>query len=105
MADEAGYLRSILDDVPSLVVENHLDEDVPGEELAAGDFARAALAEFLDPLDRDQHFANSFLHVEGADLLLEGGLGLVLIAPAGMDDIPFHRWLGGVCTSFRRWIV
>ena len=39
MADEAGDLRRILDHVPGLVVELHVDEDVAGEEFAARDLA------------------------------------------------------------------
>src|SRR6266446_682859 len=100
MADEAGYLRGVLDYMPGLVIKDHLNEDVAGEELAAGDLARAALAEFLNPLDRDQHLANPLFHVERSDPLLEGGFRLVLVARVGMDDIPFHRGLGGLSTRF-----
>src|SRR6266853_3804698 len=100
MADKAGYLRRILDYVPGLVVKDHLNEDVPGEKLAAGHLARAALAELLDPLDRHQHLANSLLHVERADSLLKRGLGLMLVARIGMDNIPFHRGLGSFGSGF-----
>src|SRR5271167_2320312 len=95
MPDEAGDFRRILYDVPGLVVEHHLHEDIAGEKFAAGDLARTALAEFLHALDRHQHLADLFFLVERADPLLEGGLGLVLVARVGVDDIPLHRGLGG----------
>src|SRR5208282_112625 len=95
MSDEAGDFRRVLDYVPGLVVEHHLHEDVAGEKLAAGNLARAALAEFLHALDRHQHLADFLFLVKRAHPLLERGLGLVLVARVGMDDIPFHRGLGG----------
>src|SRR5271170_3742361 len=95
MPDEAGDFRRILYDVPGLVVAHHLHEDIAGEKFAAGDLARTALAEFLHALDRHQHLADLFFLVERADPLLEGGLGLVLVARVGVDDIPLHRGLGG----------
>src|ERR1700691_2684277 len=100
MPDEAGNLRRILDDVPGLVVEHHLDEDVPGEKFAARDFARAALAEFLYALNRDQHLADFFFLMKRAYPLLERGLGLVLVARIGVDDIPLHYGLGGFGIGF-----
>src|SRR5208282_4837590 len=44
VSDEAGNFRRVLDDVPGLVVEHHLHEDVAGEKLAAGNLARARSA-------------------------------------------------------------
>src|SRR5208282_819070 len=100
VSDEAGNFRRVLDDVPGLVVEHHLHEDVAGEKLAAGNLARAALAEFLHALDRHQHLADLVFFVERAHPLLERSLGLVLVARIGMDDIPFHRGLGGFGDRF-----
>src|ERR1022692_3948130 len=93
---EASDLRRILDDVPGFVVEQHVDEDISGEELAARDLALAALAEFLHPLHRHQHGADLLLHVHRPHPFLERGLGLPLVARVGVDDVPFP-------VGFRLW--
>src|SRR5579885_45936 len=88
MADEAGDLRSVLDNVPGFIVEDHVHEDVTREKLARGDFALSALAQFLHALDRHQHLADFVFHMQGAHALFERGLGLV--ARVRVHHVPLH---------------
>src|SRR5438309_7056857 len=86
-AEEAGDLGRRLDDVPGLVVELHVDEDVAGEELA-----RRGLLLPLDQLDhllrRHQYLAEQVRLAEPADTLLEGRLHLVLVAGVRVHHVP-----------------
>src|SRR6266403_3565694 len=86
-AEEAGDLGGRLDDVPGLVVELHVDEDVAGEELA-----RRGLLLPLDQLDhllrRHQDLPEQIRLAEPADTLLEGRLHLVLVAGVRVHHVP-----------------
>ena len=77
-ADEAGDLRRVLHDVPGLVGQLHVDEDVAGEELAA---RRALLA--LHHLDHvllgNQDLVEQLLLAERARALEQGLLRLGLV--------------------------
>ena len=86
-AEEARDLRRRLHDVPGLVVEPHVDEDVAGEELP-----RRRLLLALDQLDdllrRDQDLAEEVGLAEPADALLERRLHLVLVARVRVHHVP-----------------
>src|ERR1700687_2730128 len=80
-AEEAGDLGGVLDEVPSLVVEVHLDQHIAREELALGAALGSAL--HLDDLlgrhqDLLEAFAEPLLHSLLVDrrghLLLEAGI-------------------------------
>src|SRR5262249_25117650 len=100
VSDEPGDLGCVFDHVPGFIVENHVDEDVAWEELARRDLALAALAQFLHAFDRHQHLADLPVHVERAYALLEGGLGLVLIARVRVDHVPLHPFRPRVLVGF-----
>ncbi len=88
VADEAGDLGGVLDEVPDLLAHLHLDEDVAGE---AGLLARAALtagALLGHRLGRDEDLAEAVLHVVLLDALEERLFDLVLVSRVGLDDVP-----------------
>src|SRR4030095_261830 len=87
---EPGHLGRRFDDVPGLVVELHVDEDVPGEEHPRRGLL-AALNELDDLLGRHQHLAEVLLLAERLDALLERGLRLVLVARVRMHHVPVLR--------------
>ena len=62
-AKEAGDARRVLDDVPEIVVELHLDQDVAGQEDAL-DGVLLAVAQLGDRLGRDHDAADAVLQAE-----------------------------------------
>src|SRR5882672_5981831 len=87
VAHESGDLRRVLHQVPGAVVELHLHQDVPGEELALRG-ALLALHHLDDVLHRDQDVAEELLQRALLDLLLERLLRLVLEARVRVDHVP-----------------
>ena len=87
VADEARDLGGVLDEVPHLVVEVHLDQDVAWEELAHRVEA-LALADLDDGLLGDLDATELRLHLELLGAQLKVGLGAVLVARVGVDDVP-----------------
>jgi hypothetical protein len=88
-ADEAIDLRCVLDQVPGLVGEVHLDEDITRIE-SPGAQPRLSAATLLHVLLRDQDVPEVALHTRLLDALLEGELHFVLVARIGLNDIPLH---------------
>src|SRR5437868_4567614 len=88
VADESGDLRRVLHQVPGAVVQLHLHEDVPREELALRG-ALLALDHLDDVLHRDEDVAEVLLEGVLLDLLLEALLRLVLEARVRVDHVPF----------------
>src|SRR5690349_2956017 len=93
VADEAGDLGRVLDQVPGAVVELHLHEDVAWEELALRG-ALLALHHLDDVLHRDEDVAEVLLERVLLDLLLEALLRLVLEARVRVDHVPLLVDLG-----------
>ena len=88
VADEAGDLRRVLDDVPDVLAHLHFDEDVAGEA-GLGLHALAAIFQRVGHLlGRDQDFSEFVLEVELADALLERTFDLVLVAGVRRDHVP-----------------
>src|SRR5262245_38580541 len=80
-------LRRRLDDVPGLVVEAHVDQDVAREELPG----RRLLLPFHpvdDLLRRHQDLTEQIGVAEPADALFEGSLHLVLVARVRVHHVP-----------------
>src|SRR5690348_10524254 len=105
MADKAGDLGRVLDDMPGLVIKLHIDKDVAWEEFAARDLALTTLAEFLHALDRHHDFTEALtnrtgfvVHLESTDAFFERGFSFVLIARIRMHHIPLF---GGGWLDFR----
>src|SRR5882757_355 len=101
-SEEAGDARSVLDDVPEIVVEFHLDQDVAWEEDAL-DGVLLAVAQLGDGLGGNHDPANAVLQAKGRDAALERLADLALKAGVGVDDVPLEilvdRWrkrLGGL---------
>src|SRR5262249_33279365 len=90
--DEPGDLRGSLHDVPGLVVELHVDQDVPGEEHPGGRLL-APFDQLHDLFGRHQDVSELVLLAESPDALLQGRLGLLLVAGVGVNDVPvfWHR--------------
>src|SRR6185312_10751709 len=94
-AQESGDLRRVLDEMPSLVGQIHLHQDVAGKELAL----RADLGAALDLdnfLGRHQHFLEFLGHAlllglfadRLRDFLLEAGIDVDDIPASGHDSAP-----------------
>src|SRR5690606_29263588 len=88
VADEAGDLRSVLDEVPSLLAHIHLDEDVSREAGLLADALLSVAAALLNGLGRDQDLTKESLLVVLLDALEEGLFDLVLVPRVGLDDVP-----------------
>ena len=86
---EAGNARRVLDDVPEIVVEFHLDQNVAGQEDAL-DGVLLAVAQFCDWLGRDHDAADAILQAEGHNAALERLAHLPLEAGVGVDDVPLE---------------
>src|SRR5665811_518703 len=69
-------LRGVLHQMKGLLVQVHLDEDVPGEELSRGG-TLLALHELDDRIGRDEDVAKLRLQVVRAHAILQRKLGLV----------------------------
>src|SRR5579884_239298 len=86
-ADEAGHARRVAHDVPRVVVHDHVDQDVAGEDLPLHRPALAVLD--LDLLlGRDHDLEDLVAHAHRFDAVLEVGLDLVLIPRVRVDHIP-----------------
>ena len=75
--------------MPGLVVQFHLDQNVPGEELA-GRSATFTVLELNNGLGGNQDLAEFILDAKPPDPLFEVQLNLVFEARIGMDPIPAH---------------
>jgi len=93
-ANEAADFWRVFDEMPGLIVEIHLDEDVARIEGARAHAGLAAAA-LLHVLLRDQDVPEAAFHAGLLDALLEGELHFVFVARVGLNDIPLH----GVHTS------
>src|SRR5215469_12845834 len=89
-AHEACHLRSAAHDVPGLVVQVHVDEDVTGEELSLRG-SLLALHHLDDVLLRDEHLVEALLLAFDPRALEECLLGLRLVAGIRMHDVPLLR--------------
>src|ERR1044071_2756701 len=91
-ADEAGNLRRFLDDVPGIVVQLHLNEDVAGKK-----FSRRGLLfplhELHDFFDRHEDLAELVGLPHAPDALFQRRLHFLLVAGESVDDVPLlgHR--------------
>src|SRR5206468_2099579 len=94
-ANESRDLRRRPHQVPGVVIQLHVNEDVAGEELPRRDL-RLTLHELLHLLGRNQDLAEELLLAERLDALFEGRLRLLLRARVGMNDVPLlsHRGHG-----------
>src|SRR5262245_11843212 len=86
-AHEAAYLGSVLDDVPELVVELHLHQEVAGEEFALGG-PPLALHDLHDVLFRDHDLLDRAFPAELLHPLLQRLLGPRFLAGEGVDHVP-----------------
>src|SRR5258708_2810647 len=86
-ADEARDAGRVAHDVPGVVPHLHLDEDVPGIDLALHRVALAVLD--LDLLlGGHEDLEDLVAHVHRVDAVLEVRLHLVLVTRVGVDDVP-----------------
>src|SRR4051812_47585430 len=86
-ADEAGDARRPLHDLPGVLVEVHVHEDVARHRaLLHGDLL--VVLHLLDGLGRDDDLAHGTGLVERRDAMLEVLLDLLLVAGVGVDDVP-----------------
>src|SRR6185369_12798358 len=86
-ADEAGDLGSRFDDVPRVVIQKHVHEDVAGKELPRRR-PLLPLHQLDDLLRRHEDLAEVLLLAERADALLERGFHLVFVARVRLDQVP-----------------
>src|SRR5690606_5593968 len=85
--DETRHAGGVAHGVPGVVVEDHPDQEVAGEDLARhGDLA--ASLELDHVLHGDVNLEDLVLHVHGLDAGLEVGLDLVLVPRVGVDHVP-----------------
>src|SRR5690606_20664475 len=89
-AEEASHLGGVGDDVPTLLVQLHVDEDVPREELAAG-LELLLAAPLRDLLGGDEDLAELLLVGRALDPVLERSFDTVLVPRERLDDVPLHR--------------
>src|SRR5438552_2388309 len=73
--------------VPGVVVVDHLDQEVAGEDLALNHLALAGL-DLHDVFHGDHDVEDLVLHLHGTDPGVEVGLHLVLVARVGVHDVP-----------------
>src|ERR1041385_1076910 len=78
-ADETGHLRCFFYDVPGVVIQFHLNQNVPWKKFARGRFL-FTLYQLYDFLDRHQYFSEKILLAERSDALLKGGLRLLFVS-------------------------
>ena len=87
VAEEAGDLRRVLDQMPGLVRQLHLHQHVAGEEFALGiDLLAAAHLDHL--LRRDQHFVEMVGEALLRRLFLDLLRDLLLEARIDVNDVP-----------------
>ena len=89
LAQKAGDAPDVTDDVPGLVVHDHLHQHVAGEHLALHVLG-AVVGNFGDRLHGDADFMNQIPHVPVFHILLDGGLHRILIAGIGVHHIPIR---------------
>src|SRR5947209_19857224 len=89
-AEKAGDLGGILDEMPGLVVEIHLDQHVAGEELAFRIDLGAAL-DLDDLLGRHEDFLEALAEALLLGLFADRGRHLLLEAGINVDHIPAAR--------------
>src|SRR2546428_3231137 len=89
-AEKAGDLGGVLDEMPGLVVEIHLDQDVAWEELALGADLGAAL-DLDDLLGRHEDLLEAFAQALLLGLLTDRRRHLLLEAGIDVDHIPAAR--------------
>src|SRR5712691_9776065 len=89
-AEKAGDLGGVLDEMPGLVVEVHLDQHIAGEELALGRYLGAAL-DLDDLLGRHQDLLEALGHALLLGLLADRGGHLLLKAGIDVDHVPAAR--------------
>ena len=90
---KAGYLGGGLDQMPTLVVHLHFNQDVAGEEFA-GRFAPLALDHLHHFFHGHQYLAEVLLQAMGFHSLIESFLDLVLIPGVGVDYVPpLGHWI------------
>ena len=104
-SQEAGDARRVLDDVPKVVVEFHLDQHIAGQEDAL-DGVLLAVAQLGDRLGGDHDAADAVLQAEGLDAALQRLAHLALKAGVGVDDVPLEilvdrrgKLLGGLLAA------
>ena len=85
--DEPGHARRVANDVPRVVVVDHLHQQVAREDLLLDDLLLAAL-DLHHILHGDVHAEDLALHLHGVDAVLEVRLDLVLVARVRVDHVP-----------------
>src|SRR5580704_6281304 len=88
--EKAGDLGGVLDEMPGLVVEIHLDQDVAGEKLALRTDLGAAL-DLDDLLGRDEDLLEALGETLLFGLLTDRRRHLLLEAGVDVDHIPAAR--------------
>src|SRR5262249_34057276 len=89
-ANETGHLCSFLTDMPGIVIDLHLNQDIAWEELS-----RRSLLLPLNELDdffyRYQYLTKAVLLTKRFDSLLQSRLSLLFISRKGVNDVPLFR--------------
>lgn len=78
---------SMANDIPRLVLEYHINEDIAGKYLSADTFGLSVLYADLF-FNRNKHLEDPILHSHGADPLFKVGLYLILVSRISLDNIP-----------------
>src|SRR6185437_13137394 len=91
VADEAGDLRGVLDEVPDDLAHLHLDEDVPGQAELLTHARLAAGPVLRDGLAGDEDLAELVLQRVLLGTLLERIAHLGLVPGVGVNHVPLLR--------------
>ena len=86
---EAGDATDVADQMPGVICQDHLNEDVTGEHLALHFLHDTRLSDLGDGLHRDLHLQDHVGHIAVHHGLFNGRLHRIFIAGIGVDDIPF----------------
>ena len=95
-ADKAGYPLCGTDCQPGIVVDDHFDQHVAGEELFFDGFFLAVM-NFDLVLGGDQQLKHLVFQIHGFDPGGEGEGDFVFVAGVGVDNVPVS--LGIICLS------
>src|SRR5918992_3713387 len=85
--DKSGHPGGIAYHIPAFVVHFHLDQDVPGEQLAALG-ASFAIFEYNLFLSRHNDLENALLHIQALNTQVQVFLDQVFLPGVGMHYIP-----------------
>lgn len=89
LAHEAGDASDVADQMPGVICQDHLDQDVAGKYLALHFLHDAGLGDLGDGFHRNLHLEDHIGHAAVDHGFLDGRLHGVLVAGVGVDHIPF----------------